>query len=66
MQLSSKSLDTVIRFSFNLLIVRKIGISREVAMCFYIHLPFFYFSSTNKYLVVDTFTFACSRGLCGY
>lgn len=32
-----------IRFLFIHLIVRKIGISREVVVCFYIHLPFFIF-----------------------
>lgn len=30
MKLSSKSLDTLIKFSFNHLIIRKIGISCEV------------------------------------
>lgn len=38
MQLSSKTLDTVIRFLFNPLIVRKIGISREVIRPFFLHI----------------------------
>ncbi len=31
-----------IRFLFNYLIIRKIGISCEVIVCFYIHLPFLF------------------------
>lgn len=48
MKLSSKFLDTVIRFLFNLLIVREIGISCEVVKCLF--LPFFIIllCSSNK------------------
>ncbi|PGB66602.1 hypothetical protein COM12_14825 [Bacillus wiedmannii] len=36
-----------IRFLFNYIIVRKIGISCEVVVCFYIYLSFFYSSKQN-------------------